>query len=119
MWNEWFRYDPETGLLYWKKCTSKTGTGPNQPGKVAGCFKHHLGYPIVNLMKKTYTQHSIIWEMHYGPVPDGFTIDHIDRDRSNNRLENLRLADYSLQNTNKAHPNRCVETGRWLTGAVV
>ena len=56
--------------------------------------------------------------MHNGPVPEGLTIDHINRDRADNRIENLRLADYSIQNKNKAHPNRCEETGRWLKGAV-
>lgn len=52
--------------------------------------------------------------MHYGAIPEGLTIDHIDRDRSNNRLDNLRLATYSLQNTNKTHPDRCPRTGRWV-----
>lgn len=115
-WNEWFEYRPSDGALLWKKCTSKTGSGPNQPGKVAGCSKHHLGYPIVNLLKSTYLQHRIVWEMHNGPVPEGLTIDHINRDRADNRLENLRLADYSMQNKNKAHPNRCPVTGQWLQG---
>lgn len=116
-WHEWFEYRPEDGSLLWKKCTSKTGTGPNQPGKVAGCMTHRLGYPILNLHKRTYLQHRIVWEMHYGPVPEGLTIDHIDRDKANNRLDNLRLADIYLQNTNKAHPNRCPTTGQWLPGA--
>lgn len=98
-WSEWFTYND--GKLIWNKCTSATGSGPNQPGKVAGCTKHRLGYPIVNLHKVTYLQHRIIWEMHYGTIPDHLTIDHIDRDRSNNRLSNLRLVDVYLQNSNR------------------
>lgn len=113
-WNEWFSYDKTTGLLYWRKCTSKTGTGPNQPGKLAGCKTHHYGYPIVNLHGKTYTQHRIVWEMHNGPIPSELTVDHINRDKTDNRLENLRLADIYLQNSNKRHPDRDINTGRWL-----
>jgi hypothetical protein len=112
-WHEWFRYDAESGALYWNKCTSATGTGPNQPGKLAGCRKHHYGYPIVNLMGRTYLQHRIVWEMHYGDIPEGYTVDHINRVRSDNRLSNLRLATLSEQAQNKQHPQRCSKTGRW------
>lgn len=115
-WSEWVEY--RDGKLYWRKPTSVTGSGPNQPGKEAGC-KHHYGYRVLNFRKKMYQVHRIIWELHNGSVPDGLTIDHINRDKLDNRIENLRLADYSVQNNNKAHPNRCAETGRWLTGAVV
>lgn len=112
-WHEWFTYEPATGLLRWKKCTSATGSGPNQPGKLAGTI-HHYGYRVVNLHKRMYQQHRIVWEMHNGPIPPGLTIDHIDRDGLNNRLDNLRLADATLQNSNRKQPLRCHLTGRIL-----
>ena len=40
--------------------------------------------------------HNFIWELHNGPIPNGYRIDHIDRNPQNCRLENLRLADKSL-----------------------
>lgn len=39
--------------------------------------------------------------MHYGPIPDGMIVDHADRDYSNNRLSNLRLATQSQNGMNR------------------
>lgn len=33
--------------------------------------------------------HTYVWEKHYGPVPDGYDVHHIDRDPSNNEISNL------------------------------
>lgn len=35
--------------------------------------------------------HRDVWELHNGPIPEGYHIHHIDGDRSNNSLENLAL----------------------------
>lgn len=35
--------------------------------------------------------HAVCWETHNGIVPDGYEIDHIDGDKSNNAITNLRL----------------------------
>ena len=35
--------------------------------------------------------HCVVWETYNGPVPDGLEIDHIDMDKGNSRLSNLRL----------------------------
>lgn len=36
--------------------------------------------------------HNVIWEMLNGPIPDGYTVDHRDRDGLNNMPDNFRLA---------------------------
>lgn len=112
-WSEWLTY--KDGLLYWKKCTSSTGTGPNQPGKLAGCAKGgSSGYPVLNFRGVQYAQHRIIWEMLNGPIPEGLTIDHIDRNKKNNLISNLRLADVYLQNANRdSNLINCPITGRF------
>lgn len=49
------------------------------------------GYVKVEINDKTTGAHRIIWELFNGPIPEGLEIDHIDRNRSNNLIENLRL----------------------------
>ena len=62
-------------------------------------------YLSVNLCKSGERScmlvHCIVGQAFLGPSPDGQTeIDHIDRNRSNNRLENLRWADRSINMLN-------------------
>lgn len=47
------------------------------------------GYTVTSIQGKQYLVHRLIWLLHYGYLPEHF-IDHIDRDISNNRIENLR-----------------------------
>ena len=56
------------------------------------------GYIQAHINRKTYRVHRIIWEMLKGPIPENYMIDHIDGNRANNRIENLRLAT-PMQNT--------------------
>lgn len=108
-WHEYFTYDESTGNLIWKSRTPRNGVAFNSrcAGKVAGCkstAKKRVGArgPVMVLVNYHHTTaHRIIWEMHYGPVPEGLTIDHIDRDPHNNRLSNLRLATYEENNRNR------------------
>jgi hypothetical protein len=45
--------------------------------------------------------HKVIYEAFHGPVPDGYLVDHIDINTSNNRLDNLRILDASNSNRNR------------------
>lgn len=108
-YNDFFAYDPSTGSLSWK-------LRPREQFFREGNYKSHLaciGRPIGWIMKsangrvagitintrkkglKDCLAHRIIWQMHYGEIPPGVSIDHIDGDPTNNRLENLRLATHS------------------------
>jgi hypothetical protein len=45
--------------------------------------------------------HQLIAETFLGPRPKGYVVDHIDRDKLNNKVENLRWVTYSENNRNK------------------
>lgn len=54
--------------------------------------KHHSGYLQVQVSKKLYMVHRIIWEMHHGvKILPNLEIDHINHIRDDNRIENLRV----------------------------
>lgn len=48
--------------------------------------------------KPTYFVHRLIWEAFNGEIPEGMQIDHINNDRTDNRLENLQLVTCSENN---------------------
>lgn len=78
-------YDQDTGLLTWR-----VSVGPRSPGDVAGS-KNGQGYLQVWVMGKRYQGHRIAFAMHHGRWPDG-SVDHINHDRLDNRIVNLREA---------------------------
>lgn len=83
------------GGLYWS--TSKLGrTVGRRCGSVNGEGYRHFTYNY-----QIYLEHRVIWEMFHGPIPDGYMIDHIDRDRKNNNLNNLRLVTHKGNQENR------------------
>ena len=81
--NELFDYDKETGDLLWKACKSRRV----RAGAIAGSLESN-GYKRLKINFKSYLVHRIVFLMHKGYLPK--TIDHINGDRSDNRIENLR-----------------------------
>jgi len=48
------------------------------------------------VLKRAFCRvHRIVWELHNGPVPEGLEIDHIDGDKQNNDIINLRIVSHS------------------------
>jgi hypothetical protein len=88
-YNNLFIYD--NGQLFWKD-SSKTGD--------VG-YETNDGYRCVYIDRKSVRIHRIIWEMHFGPIPDGLSIDHINRIRNDNRIENLRLCTHQQNHFNR------------------
>lgn len=40
---------------------------------------------------KLRMEHNVVWEEHYGEIPQGMQIHHIDGNKTNNNIENLQL----------------------------
>jgi hypothetical protein len=49
-------------------------------------------YCRVWLNNRRVSYHVVAWVLAHGNIPDGYYIDHIDGNRTNNMLDNLRLA---------------------------
>jgi hypothetical protein len=80
---EALQYSPETGVFKWKIQTSVRISVGDDAGT-----KTRTGYIHIKLDGYIYAAHRLIWMYMYGFFPKN--IDHIDHDRSNNRLPNLR-----------------------------
>lgn len=77
------------------------------------------GYQVVSLCTdnvKCYTVQRLMWECFHGPVPDDMDIDHIDGNKLNNSLDNLRLVSKSENqwNQNRKGYSWYARTNKWV-----
>lgn len=101
----YLRYDEESGKLYWRRQPNRSV----MPGQVAGS-KRNDGYVVVMLAGHVYLAHRLIWLIKTGNWPER-EIDHINRDKSDNRWDNLRDVNRTVNERNKlgkvgCYPNR-------------
>ena len=91
------RYDSETGNLFWTTSILRGHRTGDLVGATTGsgymAFNGNLGG------KRFYYNHRVVWFLNYGSVPK--ILDHIDGDRLNNRVENLRPATNGLNQRNR------------------
>ena len=81
--HELLSYDPLTGVFRWKKPGY-----PRRPDLVAGTLAQN-GYMVIKVNQRRLAAHRLAWLLSYQEWPAG-EVDHIDGDRANNCLSNLR-----------------------------
>lgn len=92
---ELFKYDADTGIF--TRLTSTHG-GRWKAGTKAGS-KHSAGYTQLKIGDNVYLIHRLAWLYVHGEFPQE-TLDHINGDKRDNRICNLRLATYRENNCN-------------------
>jgi hypothetical protein len=114
--HELLAYEPDTGVLRWRVARGRYGNRL-KAGTIAG-GREPNGYIQVRVDDRLIRAHRIIWAMQYGYWPK--TIDHINRDKGDNRLVNLREATISHNNANRdALPNGVrVLRGKYFQAAI-
>jgi len=90
----YLHYNENTGDLTWMKSPSRRMV----VGSMAGCLDSE-GYKLVRFNSKNYRYARVCFFLHHGVQPSG-VVDHINRDRGDNRIENLRLVTMSQNRTN-------------------
>lgn len=102
-----FVYNKKTGSLTFRETRSNNA----KKGQIAGSIDSK-GYRFVRLNKIAYRIHRIIWKMNYGSDPIN-TIDHINGDKLDNRLINLRDVTHqnNIKNCKKRTDNTSGVTG--------
>ena len=92
---DYLNYDPSTGIFTYKQ------DGKNQhvkKDKVAG-HKRKAGYSVIRIDGQHYMSHKLAWLYVNGVFPD--MIDHINRDKWDNRIDNLRTTTPMLNSRNR------------------
>lgn len=91
-------YDINTGIFTWKETRGRI-----PKGSIAGCLEDD-GYVTIRINRKIYKAHRLAWFYCFKdwPVLD---IDHINRVRSDNSLDNLRELSRADNNRNSLARN--------------
>lgn len=88
---ELLHYDPETGVFTWFV------------RRLRGNVPNSSGYLTIKVDAKTYQAHRVAWLYAYGKFPAN-QIDHINHNRTDNRLVNLRCVTHRENTLNQKRP---------------
>lgn len=101
--NKGWTYNPGTGDIL--SHTGRLITGKNKSGYITCSIG--TGKSIISV-----SAHQLAWFLHYNEVPN--VIDHIDRNRSNNKISNLRNVNMQMNQFNRCDAKGCrFHKGAW------
>lgn len=101
-------YNPDTGVFV-------------RHGNCVGALNKALGYIVISLNGVNYLAHRLAWLYVHGEWPE--ITDHVNGDRTDNRLANLRSAGSNVNNQNRRAASKrsksgvlgvCWDRGRWV-----
>lgn len=90
-------YEPETGVFRWRQ--NSRGA---RAGQVAGTVGE-AGYRQLTIDRKQFKAHCLAWLYVHGVWPEN-DVDHIDHNRDNNAIRNLRDVTRTVNNQNIVRP---------------
>ena len=135
------KYDPKTGLIYWRSRDVSDYPEPTKgvdkiceywnstyAGRLVGGSRDKDGYLRCVVMARSYQAHRVAWAIHYGDWPDD-QIDHINGKKDDNRIDNLRVVSFTENQRNKPKSSRNKSgvigvhfykpTGKWVASICV
>lgn len=99
------KYDPDTGIFTW----IQRPNGRVENGSIAGCKLAKDGYRTIQFNGKMYRSARLAWWFYYGKWPKN-VVDHINGDKLDDRICNLRDVSSKANSQNK----KCHRAGHLL-----
>jgi hypothetical protein len=106
------RYEPETGKLYWREHPNMPTHWNTRYAGTEAFTANFKGYRHGTFDYGRYLAHRVAWALHHGHWPDN-TLDHVNHDPADNRIENLRQVSQSdnMKNMKRHRNNTSGTTG--------
>ena len=110
-------YDPQSGIFTYKN-SRRSDCNSKQAGSIS-----KKGYLYISIHNKKYKAHRLAWLWYYGKFPKG-QLDHIDHNKLNNSIDNLReMSNQENHKNNGIQKNNTSgvpgvhfskDTGKWI-----
>lgn len=92
-------FEYKDGQLWRKSYTDSKGR--KYPSSLVTNVSNSYGYCLVRFKNRGVKYHRIVWILLNGSIPDSMQIDHINGNRIDNSIENLRIVDYRQNSENR------------------